>query len=109
MSETKRYAAMAYLMTTPDGIALADAEPRTVVLASDYDRDLAEMRRQRDEAAALLKAEQARLDFMLDNERGVDLYNLLAPCSFDACMNRDKSGLRQAIDAALTPKEPHDG
>ena len=34
----KRYLGMVHFHTTPDGHALADAEPRSVVLAEDYDR-----------------------------------------------------------------------
>jgi hypothetical protein len=38
MTEVKRYVGQIQMLTTPDGVALADAECRQVVLSSDFDR-----------------------------------------------------------------------
>ncbi len=71
MSDVKRYRCLYYPLTTPDGIATGYGEVAMTVLASDYDRDLTDMRRQRDEATArehlLRTACQELLDDMAED------------------------------------------
>ena len=105
MSETKRYPASYYPMTAIDGTPLAHAENATMVLAADYDRDLADMRRQRDEATArehlLRAAAQELLDDMAEDiaqRHHADKYRVFQ-ISPEAV---------EKVRAALAAKEPSD-
>jgi hypothetical protein len=54
----KRYPAMVHLMTTSEGLALADAEPRSVVLGDDHDATVQRLSEQL--AAAKRECEAAK-------------------------------------------------
>lgn len=53
--------------------------------------------------AALQESERdvVRLDYVIDQYRGIDLFNDFFGLSFDAAMKRDKFAVRAAIDAAI--------